>query len=112
MPVGGIYGSSKSGLQAKWGSDLDCQIQRPKVPKTALPSDVRMQLGLKKRLKLLKESSCDNINKSKTQENKLLTNNFIQIKKKPFLRKGSRCGPNTSPMKRKGTLVMHSQLFK
>lgn len=43
------YGSSASGLQCSWGSDLDTKIPRPKCPKQALPDSVRKNLGLKKR---------------------------------------------------------------
>jgi len=43
------YGSSASGLQCSWGSDLDTRIPRPKCPKSALPDSVRQSLGLAKR---------------------------------------------------------------
>ncbi|GMI32764.1 hypothetical protein TeGR_g5015 [Tetraparma gracilis] len=41
------YGSSASGLQCAWGSDLDTRIPRPKMPKQALPDSVRKNLGFK-----------------------------------------------------------------
>ena len=40
---------SASGLQCSHGSDLDTKIPRPKMPKSALPPDVRMKMGLKPR---------------------------------------------------------------
>ena len=43
------FGSSASGLQCSWGSDLDTQIPRPKMPKSALPDSVRKNLGLSER---------------------------------------------------------------
>jgi hypothetical protein len=44
--AGGTYGSSASGLQCAWGSDLDMRIPRQKLPKCALPPDVRANMKL------------------------------------------------------------------
>ena len=41
------FGTSASGLQCAWGSDLDARIPRPKMPKQALPDSVRRSLGFK-----------------------------------------------------------------
>ncbi len=90
--------------------DLDSRTQRPSVPKTALPSDVRKKLGLKERSKVLKPSN-NNVGKTMTDNNLkkgLLNKDLIQITKKPFLRKGSRSGQ----LKKKSALVVHSQLFE
>jgi hypothetical protein len=48
------FGSSASGLQCSWGSDLDTRIPRPKMPKQALPDSVRKNLGFKDK----RRSSC------------------------------------------------------
>ena len=40
---------SKSGLQCRHGSELDTKIPRPKMPKTALPPELRRKMGLKPR---------------------------------------------------------------
>lgn len=40
---------SKSGLQCRHGSELDTKIPRPKMPKTALPPELRKKMGLKPR---------------------------------------------------------------
>ncbi len=89
------------------GVDLDCQIKRPKVPKTALPSDVRSRLGLQQRNRshrkeiILSQSSKVNYdgscrisnnrsNHSSSAKNTcLMKRGMTQIKKQPFLKKGS-----------------------
>ena len=63
----------------KRDADLDCSIPRPKLPKTALPSDVRSKLGLERR-RLLKSSNYDD---------RALSKGMKIIEKKPFLKKGS-----------------------
>ncbi|CAD7939672.1 unnamed protein product [Amoebophrya sp. A120] len=40
------YGKTASGLQCAWGSKLDTAVPRPKMPKCALPPDVRAKMGL------------------------------------------------------------------
>ncbi len=121
-----VYVLYKIGLQARWGSDLDCQIQRPKNPRTALPSDVRSKLGLKQRkgfqrketallhptpsstTKLLDRSSCGN----KNQSQQTCSKGLIQIKKQPYLRKGSGIhgsSSTTDVMKMKHALAISSQ---
>ena len=40
---------SKSGLICSHGSHLDANIPRPKMPKSALPPDLRRKLGLPSR---------------------------------------------------------------
>jgi hypothetical protein len=40
---------SASGLQCSHGSDLDTKIPRPKMPKSALPPELRKAMGLKPR---------------------------------------------------------------
>jgi len=84
-------------------TDLDCQIQRPKIPQTALPSDVRTNLGMKDRKRVLKP--CNNI--SKESSGGLLARGNDHIKKHSFLKKGSRKGPLTQ----KSQIILHSQLF-
>lgn len=39
-----------SGLTCSHGSELDTKIPRPKMPKTALPPDIRKKLGFSKRI--------------------------------------------------------------
>jgi hypothetical protein len=56
--------------------DFDTRIARPKLPKTALPSDIREKLGLKERE--------DQYRPKKDCDNDLKT-----LRKKPFLKKGS-----------------------
>jgi len=63
-------------------SDLDVHIPRQKQPTTALPSDIRAQLGLKKRSVLGRQSDTAN---DGTAKNKPL----YKIEKRTFLRKGS-----------------------
>jgi bifunctional DNA-binding transcriptional regulator/antitoxin component of YhaV-PrlF toxin-antitoxin module len=41
--------TSKCGLICSHGSDLDARIPRPKLPKTALPPELRKKMGLKPR---------------------------------------------------------------
>lgn len=38
-----------SGLQCSWGSKLDETVARPKMPRSALPPEIRAKLGLGKR---------------------------------------------------------------
>ena len=45
------FGSSASGLQCSWGSSLDEKIPRARMPKSALPPDVRAKLGFKRKVK-------------------------------------------------------------
>jgi len=45
------FGASSSGLQCSWGSTLDERIPRAKMPKSALPPDVRAKLGFKRKVK-------------------------------------------------------------
>lgn len=80
--IGGVYGSSKSGLQCKWGSDLDVHKPRPKPPKTALPNDVRAKLGLKKRNVVGRQSSVLNAEMAKSSGSH-------GIQKRSFLKKGT-----------------------
>ncbi len=41
---------SKSGLLCSHGSELDANIPRPRMPKTALPADLRRKMGFAKRI--------------------------------------------------------------
>lgn len=38
--------SKKTGLRCSWGSELDFQVPRAKMPSTALPPSVRQSMGL------------------------------------------------------------------
>lgn len=41
---------SKSGLLCSHGSELDARIPRPRMPKTALPAELRRKMGFTKRV--------------------------------------------------------------
>ncbi|CAD7941998.1 unnamed protein product [Amoebophrya sp. A25] len=43
-----VYGKTATGLQCSWGSQLDTNVPRAKMPKCALPPDVRAKMGLAK----------------------------------------------------------------
>lgn len=44
-----VYGVSSTGLQCSWGSKLDETVPRAKMPKCALPPEIRAKLGLDKK---------------------------------------------------------------
>ena len=74
--------------------DLDVQIPRRKSPKTALPSDVRDKLGLKKRTIVGRQSMCkgaDGISKGGT----------YKIEKRQFLKRGKSVGGGEAMVERK-----------
>ena len=57
--------------------DFDTRVARPKLPKTALPSDIREKLGLKKR-------------EDKYRPQKDCGNDLKTLEKKPYLKRGTR----------------------
>ena len=63
-------------------SDLDSQIQRPKLPNTALPDDIRKKLGFN-----LRRESADRQRQLLPEENEK-SKTPETLKKQPFLKKG------------------------
>lgn len=117
VPCGGVFGSTKSGLQARWGSgkrtillisvikshdslsflfltvnsekDFDLHIPRAPRSKTALPESVRRQMGLSER-----RNSVSTIHSVNDEKDKLVgkqlkkAKSLYKIQKRTYLKKG------------------------
>ena len=65
--------------------DLDCNIARPKPPKTALPTKIRAQLGFEDR-----QTGVPFANRRNRDNQPLVKKDTITLKTKPHLKEKSR----------------------
>ena len=84
------YGRTASGLQCSWGSQLDATIPRPKVPKSALPPEIRAKLGLRDgRGEDAESKAYFKPGNSVAEQRGARTNEYCAGNQKHFLKRGS-----------------------